>query len=95
VGAGAIRPRRFPPGATHPIDAFYRCENFARADRSVEDFAGRGERKFHSTVLPILRDECFRCHGEKEKGALRFEFARAAALKGRANLKSLPWCPAM
>ena len=36
--------------------------------------------EFHEKVLPILRDNCFRCHGEKERGGLKLN-SRAAVLK--------------
>lgn len=48
----------------------------AAAKTPVED-----AKAFHSTVLPILRDNCFRCHGDKEQGGLRLN-SREAALKG-------------
>jgi len=36
---------------------------------------------FYESVLPILRTECFRCHGDKEQGGLRLN-SRTAILKG-------------
>ncbi|QDU63339.1 Planctomycete cytochrome C [Planctomycetes bacterium Pan216] len=35
---------------------------------------------FHGEILPILREQCFRCHGEKDKGGLKLD-SREAALK--------------
>ena len=35
---------------------------------------------FHGKVLPILREQCFRCHGEKDKGGLKLD-SREAVLK--------------
>ena len=35
---------------------------------------------FHGKVLPILREHCFRCHGEKDKGGLKLD-SREAVLK--------------
>ncbi|HEU5119032.1 MAG TPA: DUF1549 domain-containing protein, partial [Isosphaeraceae bacterium] len=75
-----------PGGSDHPIDAFLasKLEQVqAQAARTPEGVAER----FHRRVLPILRDRCFRCHGEKEKGGLRLN-SRAAALKG--GLSELP-----
>jgi mono/diheme cytochrome c family protein len=69
-----------PAGAPHPIDAFLGAkitQAKAEAARTPEAAA----RQFHETVWPILRDECFRCHGEKEKGGLKLN-SRAAALAG-------------
>ncbi|MBL9199003.1 MAG: DUF1553 domain-containing protein, partial [Opitutaceae bacterium] len=69
-----------PAGAPHPIDAFLG----AKIDRAVAEAAktpAADAKHFHGTVLPILRDACFRCHGEKEKGGLKLD-SRAAALAG-------------
>lgn len=69
-----------PAGAPHPIDAFLG----AKIDRAVAEAAKSpvAEAKhFHENVLPILRDGCFRCHGEKDKGGLKLD-TRAAALAG-------------
>jgi hypothetical protein len=65
---------------SHPIDAFLAAkidQAMAEAARTSADEA----RYFHSTVLPILQAECFRCHGEKDQGSLKLN-SRAAALKG-------------
>jgi hypothetical protein len=69
-----------PAGAPHPIDAFVG----AKIDRAVAETAktpAADAKHFHETVLPILRDACFRCHGEKDKGGLKLD-TRAAALAG-------------
>ena len=69
---------RVPAGAGHPIDTFLR----AKVERAVAEAAQTPvaeARNFHENVLPILREECFRCHGEKEKGGLKLD-TRAAAL---------------
>lgn len=69
-----------PPKDAHPVDAFLAAKIqrvTAEAAKSSPDEA----RRFHSTVLPILRSECFRCHGEKDQGSLRLN-SREAAIKG-------------
>ncbi len=69
-----------PKGAAHPIDAFLR----GKIDRAVAEAAqtpAADAKRFHEQVLPILRDECFRCHGEKDKGGLKLN-SRAAMLAG-------------
>lgn len=74
------RPAPEPPKAGHPIDAFLQ----AKVDRAVAESSKTPlaeARKFHDRVLPILRDQCFRCHGDKDKGGLRLN-SRAAVLKG-------------
>lgn len=62
------------------IDAFLAAKlaqvQAAAAKTSLEE-----ARQFHSTVLPILRSQCFRCHGDKDQGSLRLD-SRAGALKG-------------
>ncbi len=62
-------------GAANPIDAFLR----AKIERALAASSGTAN-DFHSKVLPVLSDNCFRCHGEKEKGGLRLN-SREAALK--------------
>ena len=65
--------------AAHSVDAFLS----AKIDRALAESAktpAAAARQFHNSVLPILRDECFRCHGDKETGGLRLN-SRAAALK--------------
>jgi hypothetical protein len=68
-----------PTGSAHPIDAFLNAKIHsaleASAKTSIED-----AREFHTQVFSILRDECFRCHGDKDKGGLRLN-TRGAALK--------------
>lgn len=69
-----------PNAAAHPIDAFLK----AKIERALVEGAKtpvEEARQFHNTVLPILRDECFRCHGDKESGGLRLN-TREAAMKG-------------
>ncbi|MCA9178062.1 MAG: DUF1553 domain-containing protein, partial [Planctomycetales bacterium] len=63
----------------HPIDAFID----AKISAALQASAGVGRQQaehFHAKVLPILRENCFRCHGEKDKGGLKLD-SRAAALK--------------
>lgn len=74
-----------PKGASHPVDAFL-AEKIQLALADSAKTSPETAKQFHSTVLPILRDECFRCHGEKEKGGLRLN-SRAAALKAGESEK--------
>lgn len=66
--------------AKHPIDAFIA----AKIERAVEAASGSDAGQadaFHNQVLPILREHCFRCHGEKTKGGLKLN-SRELAIKG-------------
>ena len=69
-----------PPGDAHPIDAFLVAKMEYSRSEALKTPADVAE-EFHAKVLPILRDGCFRCHGEKDKGGLRLN-SRAAAIKG-------------
>ena len=66
------------PGVGHPVDAFLNAKigKAIAASSNSED-----ESSFHKEVLPILREECFRCHGEKKKGGLKLN-SREFALAG-------------
>ncbi len=70
--------------AGHPIDAFIA----AKIDRALAAAAAANvdeAKHFHGTVLPVLRDNCFRCHGDKEKGGLRLNSRRAALDGGESG----------
>ncbi len=69
-----------PPGEGHPVDAFIDAKIEAVRAASAASKDGRAE-MFNQDVLPVLREECFRCHGEKEKGGLKLD-TREAALRG-------------
>ena len=69
-----------PLAGSHPIDAFISAKiERAVAASSVAD--AQQADHFHGKVLPILREHCFRCHGEKDKGGLKLD-SREAVLKG-------------
>ena len=67
------------PGEGHPVDAFLNAK-IGAALSAAADGSAEAE-SFHSEVLPILREECFRCHGEKEKGGLKLN-SRELVLDG-------------
>ena len=73
-----------PPGAGHPVDAFIdaKIEKALAANASTSDAA----KVFHSEVLPLLREQCFRCHGEKEKGGLKLNTREAALRAGDSEV---------
>lgn len=67
------------PGVGHPIDAFLNVK-IEQAVASTARDPLEVAQQFHGKVLPILRTNCFRCHGDKETGGLRLN-SREAALK--------------
>ncbi|MCA9008442.1 MAG: DUF1549 domain-containing protein, partial [Planctomycetaceae bacterium] len=69
-----------PQVATHPIDAFL-VGKIQRALKVSAESPIAVSRAFHSEILPILRDHCFRCHGDKASGGLLLN-SREAAIKG-------------
>jgi len=66
--------------AANPIDAFV-AQRIEVAKASTKGTSPEEARKFHAEVLPILRSECFRCHGEKDKGGLQLN-SREMAVGG-------------
>jgi hypothetical protein len=45
--------------------------------------------EFHDTILPILRDNCFRCHGDKTSGGLRLASRDAAVAEGDSGAAAI------
>ncbi len=72
----------------HPIDHFL-ASKISIAKREATQTDSSSAELFHSNVLPILRDECFRCHGEKEQGGLRLNTRSAALLGGESELAAV------
>ncbi|QDV70482.1 Planctomycete cytochrome C [Rosistilla carotiformis] len=72
-------PQTDPPSA-NPIDAFVQSQR-PSVDPQAGSTSEANSHEFFSTVLPILKRECFRCHGEKDKGGLSLE-SRALAIEG-------------
>jgi hypothetical protein len=66
--------------AAHPIDAFLAAK-IERAKAQAAKTPREVAEHFHTQVLPILRNECFRCHGDKVQGGLQLN-SREAAVKG-------------
>ncbi len=66
-----------PSDTANRIDGFLaRKTEQALANSSGK--AGVAAKAFHENVLPILSENCFRCHGEKEKGDLKLNNREAA-----------------
>ncbi|MEO1529830.1 MAG: DUF1553 domain-containing protein, partial [Planctomycetota bacterium] len=69
------------PADENPIDAFIRQKiERAKAELAASENAP-SQSKFHQTVLPILNEHCFRCHGKAAKGDLRLD-SREGMLTG-------------
>ncbi|MCB1232344.1 MAG: DUF1553 domain-containing protein [Verrucomicrobiae bacterium] len=81
-------PAPSPPGEGHPIDAFLDAKlEEVRAENAALSGGQNGE--FHQKVLPVLREKCFRCHGEKEKGGLKLDSLEAALRGGDSEIASI------
>jgi mono/diheme cytochrome c family protein len=74
--------------ASHPIDAFLAAK-VAQAVTAASATPPEAARQFHSEVLPILRDQCQRCHGDKEQGGLRLNSREAALKAGDSELPAV------
>lgn len=66
--------------SANPIDAFLE-DRIDRAIGSASSVDADVARHFHGDVLPLLREHCFRCHGDKAKGGLRLD-SLTASLRG-------------
>ena len=63
----------------HPIDRLIQVKIDQAIEATSQNDADQADR-FYGTILPILRRNCFRCHGEKNKGDLKLD-SRSAVLK--------------
>ncbi|MHB1081276.1 MAG: DUF1553 domain-containing protein [Prosthecobacter sp.] len=75
----AQNPPSTPPSSGHPVDAFIEAK--IEATLAANAASSGGSSAFHKDIRPILQEQCFRCHGEKDKGGLKLD-SRAAALRG-------------
>ncbi|WP_153556854.1 DUF1553 domain-containing protein [Roseimaritima sediminicola] len=73
---------------SHPIDRFV-ADKITRAIHRAAETDKATSAHFHNEVLPILRDQCFRCHGEKEKGGLRLNSREHALSMGESELPAV------
>ena len=72
----------------HPIDAFLTAKIQTALTASAQVPLAEA-RQFHDNVLPILRDHCFRCHGDKERGGLLLNSLEAAQIGGESGLPAV------
>ena len=76
-----------PPGDGHPVDAFIDAKIETALAKST---ASPAESKdFEKNVLSVLREECFRCHGDKDKGGLKLDSREAALHGGDSEIPSI------
>ncbi len=72
----------------HPIDAFIE-DKIARAVEATTTTDPQIAEHFYTRILPLLSDNCFRCHGEKNKGNLRLNSRENALLAGESELPAV------
>lgn len=72
----------------HPIDQQI-ADKISRAMREAAETDEATTLEFHRSVFPILRDQCFRCHGEKEQGGLRLNTRENALSFGDSELAAV------
>ncbi|MEZ5940071.1 MAG: DUF1553 domain-containing protein [Planctomycetaceae bacterium] len=88
VGVQAVPDVPKVASSQSPVDAFVKAKIeqalAASAGNQIEEAA-----QFHSEVLPILRENCFRCHGEKDKGGLRLNNREAALKSGDSEVPAV------
>jgi len=78
--APAVPKSKRAAAVIHPIDTFLSAK-IERAQSLAANTPRDVAEHFHTKVMPILRNECFRCHGDKVQGGLQLN-GREAALKG-------------
>jgi mono/diheme cytochrome c family protein len=77
-----------PDSSSHPIDAFLAAK-VERAVKAASETPIAAAREFHDHILPILRDHCFRCHGDKVNGGLVLNSREAAIRGGESGMPAL------
>ncbi len=81
-------PRVTDPSVKHPVDAFLTAKRETALQASAKSDPALS-REFHQEVLPILREHCFRCHGDKDKGGLRLNSHEAVLGAGDSELAAV------
>ena len=72
----------------HPIDAFLKFKSQSALEASSKTPLHEA-RMFHDNVQSILREHCFRCHGEKAQGGLRLTSLKGALTGGDSEVPGI------
>ena len=71
----------------HPVDAFLDAKIEAALANNAT--ASDDSEAFEKNILSVLREECFRCHGDKDKGGLKLDSLEAALRGGDSEIPSI------
>ncbi|MCA9135643.1 MAG: DUF1553 domain-containing protein [Planctomycetales bacterium] len=72
----------------NPIDTFLHSKR-RDAIAKAQEYDEKTTKHFHENVLPILRDHCFRCHGDKAQGGLKLNTRAAILLSGESEIPAV------
>jgi len=72
----------------NPIDAFLEAKIQSALAASSQTSLHEAQ-AFHEQVLPILRDQCFRCHGAKSQGGFNLSSQESALAGGDSGLAGI------
>lgn len=72
----------------HPIDAFINAK-IKTARTAAEKSDPVQAKDFYENVLPILSENCFRCHGDKDNGGLRLNTREHALSAGDSDVPAI------
>ncbi|MDA8744566.1 DUF1553 domain-containing protein [Rubripirellula amarantea] len=81
-------PKGQNPNDQNLIDQFISDKIEASLAASAESDSEQVEH-FHGEVLPLLREQCFRCHGDKDKGDLKLNSREAAMMAGESEIPAV------
>ncbi|MEW4490678.1 DUF1553 domain-containing protein [Thalassoglobus sp. JC818] len=74
--------------ADHPVDHFI-LDKIASVQSQLEGSQTAAAKNFQEKVFPILQEQCFRCHGEKEQGGLRFNSRQGILSNGESGFAAV------
>ncbi|TWT40706.1 Planctomycete cytochrome C [Thalassoglobus neptunius] len=79
-----------PPSesAGHPVDRFV-LDKIASVQNQLGENQTPAAKNSQEKVFPILQEQCFRCHGEKEQGGLRFNSRQGILSTGESGFAAV------